>query len=46
MLFRSVDTFAADTAKAINDLVPLLDEMPIEKLEKIAITKQITEVVA
>lgn len=46
LLIHRVDTFAADTAKAINDLVPLLDEMPIEKLEKIAITKQITEVVA
>ncbi len=36
LLVHRVDTFAADTAKAINDLVPVLEDMSRENLEEIA----------
>lgn len=36
LLVHRVDTFSADTAKAINDLVPVLEDMSREDLEKIA----------
>lgn len=36
LLVHRVDTFAADTSKVINDLVPILSDMSMEDLEKIA----------